>query len=545
MKFTLSRVATLAAACVVVLVSGCMVGPDFKRPPAPEVEGYTATPLQTTVPGINGAKGGSAQHLNIGADIPAQWWTMFHSPELNALVVEALKSNPDLDAARATLRQAHEIYLADIGELFPELDANFSATRQKSPGALFGRPGAPANIYTLYNAQLKLSYALDVFGGARRAIEQQKATIDYQRFQLEGAYLTLTTNVANAVGQIALRSTEIRVTEDSIASQQKVVDILQRQLGFGGASQADVQLQLSQLAQLQAQLPTLRKQLAQQEDLLAVLTGHFPSELKPLRLDISQFSLPPELPVSLPSQLVEQRPDIRAAQAQLHEASAAIGVATAAQLPQITISGDLGSVAAHPEDLFSPGGGFWSIGGALLQPLFDGGRLLHQKRAAVAAYDRAAAQYRSTVLKAFQDVADTLRAFGADSDGLKAQVAAERAAKKSYDIAQAQLKIGSINYPTLLQSELTYQQTRSAVVQAQVARLGDSIALYQALGGGWWNRQDVDPHADPDAMADTAPVHSTRTTPARADDVSDNSASSATDNKQPAASPATQKREMQ
>ena len=542
MKLTLSRVSTLAAACVVVLASGCMVGPDFKQPPAPDVKGYTAKPLPLTASGAEGVKGSGAQHLNIGADIPGQWWTMFHSPQLNALVVEAIKSNPDLEAAKATLRQAHETYLADFGELFPQLDASFSATRQKSSSALFGSPGGAANIYTLYNAQLKVSYALDIFGGARRAIEQQKATIDYQRFELEGAYLTLTANVANAVNQVALRRTQIQLTEDNITSQQKIVDILRRQLRFGGASQAAVQLQLSQLAQLQAQLPTLRKQLAQQEDLLAVLTGRFPSELKPLDLDVSQFSLPPELPISLPSRLVEQRPDIRAAQAQLHEASAAIGVATAAQLPQITISGDIGSVAAHPQDLFSPGGGIWSIGGNLLQPLFDGGRLLHQKRAAVAAYDRAAAQYRSTVLKAFQDVADTLRAIGADSDDLRAQLAAERAAKKSYDIAQAQLKIGSISYPTLLQSELTYQSTRSAVVVAKVARLGDTIALYQALGGGWWNRKDIDSEADPGATTANVPITSTQSIPAGADEDRD---ASSMDIKQPAASPATQKREMQ
>jgi len=490
MKRFALRVSTFAAAGAVVLVSGCMVGPDFTRPSAPAVKTYTHGPLPTSTAAATGVAGGDSQHFEIGADIPSQWWTLFRSPQLNQLIVDALQANPDLEAAKASLRVAQENYLASLGGLYPSFNAGFSANRQKTSGALFGSPQAGSNIFTLYNAQAQVSYTLDLFGGTRRQIEQNRAGVDYQRFQLEGAYLTLTSNVVTTVVQIASLRTQIAANRDITDAQQKIADIVKRQLGFGGASQAQLQQQLAQLAQVQAQLPPLRKQLVQQQHLLAALTGRFPSQVAPLDISFEQLKLPQTLPVSLPSKLVEQRPDVRAAAAQLHEASAAIGVATANQLPQITISGDIGTIATQIGDLFSSGGGIWSIAGGLTQPIFDGGQLRHKKRAAVAAYDQAAAQYRGTVLTAFRNVADSLRALGIDADGLKAQLAAEQAARKSYEISQKQLKLGGINYPTLLQSELSYQQSRTALAQAQAARYSDTAALFQALGGGWWNHSN-------------------------------------------------------
>jgi len=487
MKRFALRVSTFAAAGAVVLVSGCMVGPDFTRPSAPTVKTYTHGPLPTSTAAATGVAGGDSQHFEIGADIPSQWWTLFHSPQLNRLIVDALQTNPDLQAAQASLRVAQENYLASFGGLYPAFNGSFTANRQKISGAQFGQPGAGGSIYTLYNAQAQVSYTLDLFGGTRRQIEQNRAGVDYQRFQLEGAYLTLTSNVVTTVVQIASLHTQIAANRDITKAQQRITDIVGTQVKFGGTSQVQLQQQLAQLAQVQAQLPPLRKQLAQQQHLLATLTGRFPSQVAPIEISFDQLKLPQTLPVSLPSKLVEQRPDVRAAAAQLHEASAAIGVATANQLPQITISGDIGTISTQIGDLFSPGGGIWSIAGGLTQPIFHGGQLLHKKRAAVAAYAQATAQYRGTVLTAFRNVADSLRALGADADGLKAQLAAEQAARKSYEISQKQLKLGGINYPTLLQSELSYQQSRTALAQAQAARYSDTVALFQALGGGWWN----------------------------------------------------------
>lgn len=486
MKGLALRFASLASLGVALLTGGCMVGPNFKAPPAPQVQGYVHGKLSTTLSSADIA-GGHSQHLQIGGDIPAQWWTLFHSPELNQLVTDALKNNATLAAAKASLREAHENYLASYGGLFPAFQAGFNAEREKSSGALFGNPAIGSNIFTLYNAKAQVSYSLDLFGGTRRQIEQSKAALTYQKFQLTGAWLTLTSNVATTVIQIASLRSQIRVNRQLTDAQRKIAAIIKRQIKVGAASQAQLQQQIAQLAQVEAQLAPLRKALAQQQNQLATLTGRFPSQLAPLKISLDQLRLPKNLPVSLPSKLIQQRPDIRAAQATLHQASAAIGVATANLFPQITLSASIGSVATKIGDLFSPGGGIWSLAGGLTQPLFNGGALLHKKRAAVAAYEQAAARYRGTVLTAFQNVSDSLRALSIDADALKAQVAAEQAARKSYAIAKRQLKLGGISYPALLQSELSYEQTRTALAQARAARYSDTVALFQALGGGWWH----------------------------------------------------------
>jgi len=492
MKHRIIRISTVVVcSAAAAMTSGCMVGPDFQRPAAPEVKTYTQQPLPGQTSATAGITGGDAQRFRVGADIPGQWWTLFHSTQLNQLIDDALKANPTLAAAQASLREARENYLSSEGGLYPSFDGSFSATRQKTSGALFGRPGTSGSIYTLYNVQAQVSYTLDLFGATRRQIEQQQAAVDYQRFQLEGAYLTLTSNVVTTAVQIASLREQLAADTDIRDAQQQIVDVVRKQFSFGGASQAALQAQLSQLAQLQALLPPLRKQLAQQQHQLATLTGRYPSELQPVTLRFDDLTLPKDLPVSLPSKLVEQRPDVRAAEAQLHEASAAVGVATAKLLPQVTLTADIGSIATHPEKLFSPGGGIWSLAGSLTQPLFDGGQLLHSKRAAVAAYDAAAAQYRGTVLTAFQNVADSLRALTDDADSLQAQLDYEHAAKASFDIARQQYKLGGISYTALLQAGLTYQQSRTTLAQAQAARYSDTAALFQALGGGWWQRHDI------------------------------------------------------
>lgn len=471
-----------------VLMAGCAVGPDFERPAAPSVKGYTAEPLPKHT-AADGASKQSQQFMD-GGDIPGQWWELFHSPALNRLVERALKANPNLQAAQATLRQARENVYAAQGALYPEVDASGSASRQKFVGAQFGQPNNPGSIFTLYNASVSVSYGIDLFGEARRALEAMGAQEEFQRFQLEGAYLTLTSNVVTTAVQEASLRAQIAATRDVLDDESQQLDLLQNQYKVGGIALSSVLAQKTALAQTRASLPALEKQLALIRNQLATLAGYFPSENEEAAFDLEMLQLPQELPVSLPSRLVEQRPDIRAAESLLHAASAQIGVATANMLPQLTLTGGAGSVATTSGALFSSGSGVWNFGANLAQPIFRGGMLLHQKRASVAAYDAAAAQYRGVVLSAFQDVANVLDALQSDANIFEAQAAAAQSASDSLDIARKQYQFGASSYLTLLNAQLAYQQTRIALAQARASRYADTAALFQSLGGGWWNRDD-------------------------------------------------------
>jgi len=483
------RAAALAAQmATTALLAGCMVGPDFLRPAAPDEADYTPEPLPATA--AADVHGGAAQHFVRDLDIPGQWWTLFHSRALNAIVEQALKANPSLDAAKAALRQAQENVYAGQGALFPTVSGTLSTQREKFSGASFGDP-ALSSTFSVQTAQLSVSYVFDVWGGTRRQIESLVAQTEFERFQLEAAYLSLTANVVTAaVTEASLRG-QIAATKDIIDVETQELGVLQQQFELGGTSKVAVLAQAATLAQTRATLPPLEKQLALERNLLADLTGRFPNQDLGATFDLAALHLPPDLPVSLPSKLVEQRPDLRFTEAQLHAASAQIGVATANQLPQLSLSAAFGSQA--PANIVMPGSSFWSVGASLAQTLFDAGTLLHKKRAAVAAYDQSAAQYRSTVLSAFQDVANALRALQSDADALQAQLAAERTAADSLAISRNQYRAGAITYLSLLTAEQTYQQTRISLVQAQANRFSDTAALFQALGGGWWNRSDVPP----------------------------------------------------
>ena len=473
-----------------IALAGCTLGPDFVRPEVAADAGYSTHNLTTTARADIDA-GGAAQRLIAGMDIPGQWWTLFRSPELNALVEEALRANPDISAAQAALRQANEQVYVDQASLFPVLNGNLSKTRQKVSGTTSGTASSP--ILTLSSASLSVSYAPDVFGGTRRQIESSTAQAEYQRFQLEATYLTLSTNVVNTAVSLASLRDQIAATGQIIQLQSDQLDLLQAQRRLGAIADTDVLTQQTALAQTRATLAPLQKQLAQTRNQLMSYLGRFPNQDKGERFNLASLHLPQELPVSLPSALVSQRPDVRAAEAQLHEASANIGVAVANQLPQFSITGSLGSTVASGSTLFSAGSGVWGLAGAIAQPLFDAGALEHRKRAAVAAYDQSAAQYRGTVITAFQDVANVLRALEADAEALKQQVAAERSAQASLALVQAQYRLGAVAYINLLTAQQTYQNTVLTRVQAQAVRYSDSAALFQALGGGWWNRRDVDP----------------------------------------------------
>jgi NodT family efflux transporter outer membrane factor (OMF) lipoprotein len=477
-----------------IALTGCAVGPDFERPAAPDVEGYAPEPLpqQTTSAGVTG---GEAQRLVQDLDIPGQWWALFHSEALNALIEQALRNNPTLPAAEAALRQAWENVYAAQGAFFPTAIASFSPSRNKTAtGVTFTSASSGKPWFTLYTGQVVVAYAPDVFGSTRREVESLGATAEFQRFQLEAAYLTLTSNVVAAAVQEASLRGQIAATEEIIKIETQALGILRKQLELGQVAGGDVAAVEATLAQAQATLPPLQKQLAVQRDLLTALIGRFPSQQPAEEFDLASLQLPLDLPVSLPSKLVEQRPDVRSAEAQMHATSALIGVAVAAQLPQFTLTANAGTTSNLISQFIStPGTAFWTLAGNVAQTVFDAGTLLHKKRAADAAFDQAAAIYRSTVITALQNVADALHAVRSDADTLKAAYAAERAAFRSLDIARRQLQLGAISYLGLLTAENTYDTALLALVQAQAARYADTAALFQALGGGWWNREDVAP----------------------------------------------------
>lgn len=471
------------------ILNGCAVGPNFKPPEAPATDKYTSTPLSAETASAPGPAGAS-QRLVAGREIPAEWWTLFHSEKLDGLIRQAIADNPTLAAAQATLRLSQESLRALYGSaLFPAVNANASVTRQKISGASIGQPNTSFPAFTLYNASVSITYALDIFGGARRELEALRAQVDYAGFLLEGAYLTIAANiVTTAVKEASLRA-QVNVTREIIAAEEKQLELVSRQFQLGAVAKTDVLAQQAQLAQTRASLPSLEKALSQTRHQLAVLAGRLPSEAEVIpEFDLDELHLPEEVPVSLPSQLVRQRPDIRASEALVHAASAQIGVSTAALLPQINLSGSLGSEAVKSSSLFSSGTGVWSLGAGLLQPLFHGGELTAKRRAAMAAYDQASEQYRATVLQAFQNVADVLRTLDADATALKAQAEAEEAARNLFDMAQKQFQLGAINYLALLNAERQEREAQIGLVQAQALRFADTAALFQALGGGWWNR---------------------------------------------------------
>ena len=491
-----ARCARGTGAAILALLAGCTVGPDFKKPAPPQVSGYEQQPQPEATTTAN-VHGGEAQRFVSGLDIPGEWWTLYHSEPLNAIIENALRANPSLQEAQATLTEAQAQLHAGEGALLPTVSASASTTREKISGAAFGITSA-LPIFTLNSASVSVSYLLDIWGGTRRQIESLGAQADFERFELEASYLTLTSNVVTtAVEEASLRG-QIAATQEIIDIETQELDGLKRQFTEGAAANTAVLAQAATLAQARAQLAPLEKQLAQTRHQLSAYLGRFPSEAQDETFALNSLKLPDTLPVSLPSQLVEQRPDIRAAEAQLHSASAEIGVATANMLPQLTLSGSYGSQTNGT--LFTPGSAIWSLGAGLTQPLFEGGKLYYQRKAAIAAYEAAAAQYRTTVLTAFQNVADSLRAVQSDAEALTAQSAAEQAAADSLDAARRQFRAGAISYLSLLTAEQTYQQARLNLIEAEASRFSDTAALFQALGGGWWNRSDVAAVSDRDGM---------------------------------------------
>jgi NodT family efflux transporter outer membrane factor (OMF) lipoprotein len=479
-----------AVFAAVVLLSGCAVGPDFKVPAAPEVDRYTKEPLTPRTSSTD-APTGLSQRFAPSRDIPQEWWVLFKSPTLNALIKQSIDKNPTLQSALATLRASKEAVYAQQGKFFPFVQANFNPTRNQTSAALAPVPSSNASVYNLYTAQVAVSYTFDVWGLNRRTVESLQAITDTQRFEVEAAYLTLTSSVAlAAINEASLRG-QLDATNQLITINTKMLDILRKQFDTGYASRNDVALQEAALAQVKATLPPLRKALQQNRDLISALAGIYSSQEPHETFRLDQLRLPMDLPVSLPSELIEQRPDVRAAEEQLHSASALIGVAFANMLPNFTISANGGYMNTSLASFLSPQNALWTLAGNATQTVFDGGTLLHDLREARATYDAAAWSYRGTVITAVQNVADSLRAIQNDADALKAARDFERASKISFDLAQQQMQTGNASILILLTAQQTYLQAVIQVVQARAARLADTAALFQALGGGWWNRADA------------------------------------------------------
>ncbi len=483
-------VAKRHCACMMLLaLSGCAVGPDFHRPAQPQTARYTAQPLAetpTASPPPSGQSSDSVagQYFLSGQNPAADWWHGFGSSDIDALIERALKANPTMQAAEATLRQAHENVAAQRGAYYPEVQAGFAASKNRNAVQVLA-PTLSSGVATfeLYTPQLTVSFVPDVFGGNRRQVESLKALEEASRFEYDAAYLTLVTNVLSAAIQEAGLRAQVAATEQVIALERESLEVARRELDLGAIAEGDVLAQDAALAQVEATLPQLRKSLDQQHDLLAVLTGQLPGDAPISHIELDQLTLPSAIPIGLPSTLVERRPDVRAAEAQLHAATAAVGVAIANMLPQITLSGSIGDVATEANQLFNTMSEFWSFGASLSQTLFQGGTLYHRERAARAGLDIAGAQYRLAVLTAFQDVADALRALSADGDAVQAQDRAYATSAASLAIVRQQFDLGAVSYLALLNAEQTYQQAVIGRAQAQTNRYTDTAALFLALGG--------------------------------------------------------------
>jgi NodT family efflux transporter outer membrane factor (OMF) lipoprotein len=475
-----------------VTLSSCAVGPDFRSPDMATPGHYTTAPLPAQTASAQ-SESGAAQRFAFAEDLPGEWWTLFRSTELDKMIKQGLTDSPTLAAAQAALRRAEEDLRAVSGSiLYPAVNAGLQATRQRTSG---NADMGPSDTFNLYNASVSVSYTLDLFGGGRRQIEAYQAQVDYQRYIFEATYLTLTANIVTTAILEASSRAQINSTGEILAAQQKQLDVIKKQFELGAVSKTAVLSQETELAMSKAGLPPLEKQLDLTRHALSVLIGQFPGEGKLPEFSLESLHLPEELPVSLPSLLARQRPDIRASEALLHQACAAVGVATANLYPQITLSGGYGFQAISTDILFNGESLVWNLGAGLLQPIFRGGELTARRRSAIAAYDQAAAQYRQTVLKAFQDVADVLRALESDARTLQAQAQAEAAAKAALALIEKQYELGAVSYPSLLIAQRDYQKTRMNLIAAQAQRYADTAALFQALGGGWWNRPSTSANA--------------------------------------------------
>jgi len=459
-----------------MVLAGCAVGPNYTKPEPPDTQSYLrddtlGRPLRL-------------QNLPHDSTVAPEWWNGFQSPSLDSLIKESVANSPTLDAADAAIRVAQFNALAQRGLFLPQVAASTSPSSQLLSNNTSLPPTSQIG-YSLYTHSLTVSFVPDVWGGNFRAVENLDAVAEQQFFQLQAAHLTLTSNIAAAAIQEASLRGQIDATRRIIAIERNLLEILRRQYNLGQIARADVVAQEAALAVVEQSLPPLQKQLAQQRDLLTALAGRNSADEVSQKFELSQFKLPRNIPIVLPAQLVERRPDIQAAAANLHAASALVGVAVAARLPNITVAANGGSSAYKLAESFLPGTNFYTVAATATQPIFDGLTLYHKQKAAEAALDQAKSQYRSTVIVALQNVADALRALQFDAAAIRAAIKAEDAAKTSLDIVEQQLKAGQVNQLAVLNAQQTLLTAAINRVQAQANRLADTVALFMALGGGW------------------------------------------------------------
>lgn len=467
------------------VLANCVVGPDFKTPDGPDVSSYTET---TSFDDFQSGKK-TLQQFMWGKELSAQWWTLFQSKDLNTLIEKGLQNSPNLQAAHEALAVAQENLNAQVGALiYPSVNLELQAQRQKYSGASTGSPGTPPTTFNLYSPSVNISYTFDMFGGNQRQLEALHAQVHYQHFLWEAAYLTLTSNIALAVIREAVLQEQIQITKELIALQERVLEIVEKQFKLGSATQNDVLAQRTLLSETRSSLPLFQKLLSRSRHALAALVGEFPQTNISPEFLLKDLHLPKGLPVSLPSQLVKQRPDIRASVALLHQASAQIGIAVANLFPTLTLTGNAGTQSTSTKDIFANSATVWGITSTLLQPIFNAGSLRAKERAAVHAYEQAFAEYRQTVLESFQNVADSLRAIEFDTDAHEIRKSAEKSARESLALSQEQFRLGAVNYLILLNAEIQYEQARLNLIQVTGLLYEDTVALFQGLGGGWWNR---------------------------------------------------------
>ena len=463
------------------LLGGCAVGPNFVRPAAPDTDRYTheAQPEATV------KADGQAQHFTPGTDIPADWWRLFKSPQLDAIVRQAISNNPTLQAAEASLRQSQDNLRAGYGLYFPQGQAGVSASRQLTAPVQQGSQSS-GSIFNLFTASGTISYTLDVFGGKRRTVEGLRAQADSQRYESKAAFLALSANVVNTSVARAAYMAQIRATEQLIELENQQLHLAETQVRAGTAPYSTVLSVRSLISANQALLAPLEQNASQAEHLLAMLEGVVPSKANLPDIDLAELSLPADLPLSLPSDLVNQRPDILSSEALMHLASANIGIATAAMFPSFSLSGTYGGASTTLANL-SAVSKFWSIGPTATTPVFQGNSLWYVRRASIDAYQQSQATYRQTVLGAFEQVADSLKALEHDAEGLQAQVEAQRAAGEALNLLQVNYRAGLVAFPDVLTADVQFHQATIGWLQALAQRHQDTVALFVALGGGWWN----------------------------------------------------------
>lgn len=482
--------------CTLILTS-CKVGPNFHSPDAPKTIHYNAGQVKTKTVGAK-SRGGRSQRFNFKKNISKSWWEVFHSKELNSFIEKGLKNNPSIEMSKANLRKAQANLLAEVGpNLFPTVDTQFLGSRERNsllatginitpiPGTKL--PFSSVNTFDLYNTSISVRYNLDLFGGTRRQLESLRAAIDYERFELEATYLTLTANIVTTGITIASLQEQIKATKELIECQKKLVQIENSNYLQGHTSKLETLNSDNRLKETQAQLPILKNDLAKKYNALAVLIGSLPSETEFFNFTLRDMQLPTDLPITLPSLLVKQRPDIRSSESLLHKASAEIGVATANLYPKLNIGATYAWYSTALSTLFNPANNVWNYGGQIFETLLKGGALRAKRKVAIALYEYELARYKKVVLESFQQVADALHALEFDAELLRERVNSEINTKKYFEIVKMQHQLGKANYLTVLRAKESYLKIHLKVIQAEAARYNDTAALFQSLGGGWWN----------------------------------------------------------